>query len=123
MHAQESADELLGLPFIQPPSVHQNSRSLNERSRRKTLHSTTWSRTSSPGPAGSQTVFPRQGEVEHNPSSRGLQVMDETLGALVYMLKRSGQLGDGPAFTARLEVDYRKVSPLCTTPSLLALRR
>lgn len=56
--------------------------------------------------------------MEQNLSFRGPQVMDETLGALVYMLKRSGQLGDGPAFTARLEVDYRKVSPLNPSPPL-----
>mmetsp|Transcript_8513 Transcript_8513/g.25543 ORF Transcript_8513/g.25543 Transcript_8513/m.25543 type:complete len:229 (-) Transcript_8513:627-1313(-) len=38
-------------------------------------------------------------------------VMDETFGALVYMLKRAGELGDGPAFTAHLEVDYKKPLP------------
>lgn len=39
------------------------------------------------------------------------QICDETLGALTYILKRDGVLGAGPAFTARLEVDYKKVPP------------
>ena len=38
-----------------------------------------------------------------------VQVCDETLGALAYMLKRGEQLPPGPIFTARLEVDYKKV--------------
>lgn len=38
-----------------------------------------------------------------------VQVCDETLGALAYMLKRNEQLPPGPIFTARLEVDYKKV--------------
>lgn len=46
-------------------------------------------------------------------------VMDEATGGLVYALKNQGQLGEGPAFTARLEVNYRKPLPtniviLCT---------
>jgi hypothetical protein len=36
-------------------------------------------------------------------------IIDEALGALVYMLKREAVLGPGPAFTAHLEVDYKKV--------------
>lgn len=39
----------------------------------------------------------------------GLQICDETLGALAYMLKRDGALPAGLAYTARLEVDYKKV--------------
>jgi hypothetical protein len=39
----------------------------------------------------------------------GLQICDETLGALAYMLKRDAELPPGPIFTARLEVDYKKV--------------
>ena len=41
-------------------------------------------------------------------------IIDEALGALVYMLKREAVLGPGPAFTAHLEVDYKKV---CYRPS------
>jgi hypothetical protein len=36
-------------------------------------------------------------------------VIDETLGAMSYMLKQEGVLGSGPALTAHLEVDYKKV--------------
>lgn len=41
-------------------------------------------------------------------------VMDETLGALAYSLKREGILGEGPAFTAHLHVDYKKPLPAPT---------
>ena len=37
-------------------------------------------------------------------------IIDESLGALVLVLKRDGVLGPGPAFTANLEVKYKKVS-------------
>ncbi len=37
-------------------------------------------------------------------------IIDEALGALVYLLKREEVLGPGPAFTAHLGVDYNKVS-------------
>ena len=37
-------------------------------------------------------------------------VIDETLGGLIYMLKRDGSLPPGPAFTVHLEVDYKAVS-------------
>lgn len=40
-------------------------------------------------------------------------VIDETLGGLIYMLKRDGSLPPGPAFTVHLEVDYKAVS--CAT--------
>lgn len=40
-------------------------------------------------------------------------VIDETLGGLIYMLKRDGSLPPGPAFTVHLEVDYKAVS--CTS--------
>ncbi len=36
-------------------------------------------------------------------------VIDETLGGLIYMLKRNGELPPGPAFTVHLEVDYKAV--------------
>jgi len=36
-------------------------------------------------------------------------IVDEALGALVYLLKREEVLGPGPAFTAHLGVDYKKV--------------
>lgn len=36
-------------------------------------------------------------------------VMDDSFGILVYMLKRSGVVEQGPAFTAHLEVDFRAV--------------
>ena len=39
-------------------------------------------------------------------------IIDEALGALIYLLKREAVLGPGPAFTAHLEVDYKKV---CTS--------
>lgn len=38
-----------------------------------------------------------------------VQICDETLGALAYMLKRDAELPPGPIFTARLEIDYTKV--------------
>ena len=41
-------------------------------------------------------------------------VIDETTGGLVYELKKTGQLGEGPAFTARLEVDYKLPLPAGT---------
>jgi len=37
-------------------------------------------------------------------------LIDEALGALVYLLKRDGVLGSGVALTAQLEVKYKKVS-------------
>ncbi len=40
-------------------------------------------------------------------------IIDEALGVLVYMLKRDTVLGPGPAFTAHLGVDYKKVCALC----------
>lgn len=47
-------------------------------------------------------------------------IVDEALGALVYLLKREQVLGPGPAFTAHLGVDYKKPLPagstvVCTT--------
>jgi acyl-coenzyme A thioesterase PaaI-like protein len=39
-------------------------------------------------------------------------VIDETTGGLVYELKKSGCLGPGPAFTAHLEVDFKKPLPV-----------
>lgn len=47
-------------------------------------------------------------------------IIDETLGALVYVLKRDGVIGAGPAFTAHLGVDYKTPVPsssnvVCTT--------
>lgn len=47
-------------------------------------------------------------------------IIDETLGALVYVLKRDGVIGAGPAFTAHLGVDYKAPVPssshvICTT--------
>lgn len=41
-------------------------------------------------------------------------VLDEATGGLVYELKKMGQLGAGPAFTARLEVDYKQPLPVNT---------
>lgn len=41
-------------------------------------------------------------------------LVDETLGALVYILKREGIIGDGPSFTVRLEMDYKKPVPAST---------
>ena len=37
-------------------------------------------------------------------------IIDEALGALVYLLKRDGVLGSGVALTAQLEIKYKKVS-------------
>ena len=37
-------------------------------------------------------------------------LVDETLGSLVYILKREGRLGEGPSFTVRLEMDYRSAA-------------
>lgn len=42
-------------------------------------------------------------------------VLDETTGGLVYEMKKHGRLGPGPAFTARLEVDYKMPVPAGTT--------
>ena len=36
-------------------------------------------------------------------------IIDEALGALVYLLKREGVLGSGAALTAQLEIKYKKV--------------
>lgn len=36
-------------------------------------------------------------------------IIDEALGTFIYMLKRDAVLGPGPAVTAHLEVDYKKV--------------
>jgi hypothetical protein len=47
-----------------------------------------------------------------------VQVCDETLGALAYMLKRNEQLPPGPIFTARLEVDYKKVGVVWFSASI-----
>ncbi|KAK9845096.1 hypothetical protein WJX74_010532 [Apatococcus lobatus] len=41
-------------------------------------------------------------------------VIDETLGGLIYMLKRDGSLPPGPAFTVHLEVDYNAPVPAST---------
>ncbi|KAL6769943.1 hypothetical protein ACKKBG_A32975 [Auxenochlorella protothecoides x Auxenochlorella symbiontica] len=41
-------------------------------------------------------------------------VLDETTGGLVFEGKKDGSLGPGRAFTARLEVDYRKPMPVDT---------
>ncbi|EFN59955.1 hypothetical protein CHLNCDRAFT_133041 [Chlorella variabilis] len=38
-------------------------------------------------------------------------MIDETTGGLVFELKKAGELGGGPAFTARLEVDYKAPIP------------
>ena len=38
-------------------------------------------------------------------------MIDETTGGLVFELKKAGELGPGAAFTARLEVDYKKPMP------------
>jgi hypothetical protein len=38
-------------------------------------------------------------------------VIDESTGGLVFELKKAGELGPGPAFTARLEVDYKAPIP------------
>ncbi|KAL4447554.1 hypothetical protein ABPG75_004773 [Micractinium tetrahymenae] len=38
-------------------------------------------------------------------------MIDETTGGLVYELKKTGELGEGSAFTARLEVDYKRPMP------------
>lgn len=38
-------------------------------------------------------------------------MIDETTGGLVYELKKAGELGEGSAFTARLEVDYKRPMP------------
>ena len=47
-------------------------------------------------------------------------IIDEALGALVYLLKREEVLGPGPAFTAHLGVDYKKVSAVShSTPHLM----
>ena len=50
-------------------------------------------------------------------------LIDETTGGLVFELKKAGLLGEGPAFTARLEVDFRKPLPtdmvvICTAKVL-----
>ncbi len=37
-------------------------------------------------------------------------IIDEALGALVYLLKRDGVLGSGVALTAQLEIKHKKVS-------------
>ena len=41
-------------------------------------------------------------------------LIDETTGGLVYEMKKAGLLGEGPAFTARLEVDFKKPLPVGT---------
>ena len=48
-------------------------------------------------------------------------VLDETTGGLVYELKKAGVLGPGPAFTARLEVDYKQPLPV-SIPTLCTAR-
>ena len=51
-------------------------------------------------------------------------LVDETLGALVYILKREGVIGGGPSFTVRLEMDYKKPVPastiMCCTAELVS---
>lgn len=51
--------------------------------------------------------------------------IDETTGGLVFELKKSGLLGDGPAYTARLEVDFKKPLPVdmvvCCTAKVLSI--
>lgn len=39
-------------------------------------------------------------------------LIDETTGGLVFELKKAGALGPGPAFTAHLEVDFKKPLPV-----------
>lgn len=58
---------------------------------------------------------PAASQVPIDGCSAGLTaaVIDETLGGLIYMLKRDGSLPPGPAFTVHLEVDYKAVS--CTS--------
>ncbi|KAK9868238.1 hypothetical protein WJX84_002908 [Apatococcus fuscideae] len=41
-------------------------------------------------------------------------VIDETIGGLIYVLKREGELPPGPAFTVHLEVDYKAPVPAST---------
>lgn len=48
-------------------------------------------------------------------------VLDETTGGLVFEGKKDGRLGPGRAFTARLEVDYRK--PLPTNVEIICTAR
>ncbi|CAG9465923.1 unnamed protein product [Pedinophyceae sp. YPF-701] len=61
------------------------------------------------------TVFDLGGEVCGFPSvvhgGLSASICDETLGGLLFALKMEGDLPRGPAFTARLEVDYRKRVP------------
>lgn len=47
-------------------------------------------------------------------------VLDETTGGLVYEMKKAGKLGSGPAFTARLEVDYKAPVPAGTDVCCIA---
>jgi acyl-coenzyme A thioesterase PaaI-like protein len=52
-------------------------------------------------------------------------VIDETTGGLVYELKKAGLLGEGPAYTARLEVDFKKPLPVdmvvCCTAKVMSI--
>jgi acyl-coenzyme A thioesterase PaaI-like protein len=48
-------------------------------------------------------------------------VLDETTGGLVFELKKAGLLGPGPAFTARLEVDFKRPLPV-SIPTLCSAR-
>lgn len=52
-------------------------------------------------------------------------IIDETTGGLVFQLKKAGLLGEGPAYTARLEVDYKKPLPVdmavCCTAQVLSI--
>lgn len=41
-------------------------------------------------------------------------LIDETTGGLVFELKKAGLAGEGPAFTAHLEVDFKKPLPVNT---------
>jgi len=41
-------------------------------------------------------------------------LIDETTGGLVFEMKKAGLLGEGRAFTAHLEVDFKKPLPVNT---------
>ena len=42
-------------------------------------------------------------------------IIDEAQGALIYLLKRDGVIGPGPAFTVHLGVKYKKAITLTLT--------
>jgi acyl-coenzyme A thioesterase PaaI-like protein len=59
--------------------------------------------------SGNRSLFNRsiQGHPRITHGGFSAALIDETAGGLIFKLKQAGKLGPGPAYTARLEVDYK----------------